>query len=395
MIGPTSETARAMMASLNGAIQKGMPPDQAIAYVKSQAMSGVAPLVDLFSLVKQFERMKQPKQDMPPGGTVREQMNQLEMGLGGLNAGTMQNPQFAGGGIIAFQEGGVPPANDPTAGLGYFTSRYNQLQEEAEDPSLIDDEMARREELRKKYGLGQYGELFKEQEKEAARMESELPGRAGEARRVDMAEFFFNIAAEASKPGATLLSSIAGAGPGFARQTRATKKELDALQKEAREARLGLLKANELERAGDLNAAEALRSNVKSEMTQIGGEIAKISQRGIEAKEEREFRSREAEKGREFQRELSREESAARERLEAQRAAYEALRDTGRMTPEIRAGLEYLDLAKQKGDDHPDTIAALRRHMNLTQKGTGLSMNIPGGQGTQQTPGVVDFSTLK
>ena len=35
MIGPVSGTGRAMMASLQQAIQKGMPPDQAVQYVKS------------------------------------------------------------------------------------------------------------------------------------------------------------------------------------------------------------------------------------------------------------------------------------------------------------------------------------------------------------------------
>jgi len=43
MIGPVSGTGRAMMASLQQAIQKGMPPDQAIQYVKSMATQGVAP----------------------------------------------------------------------------------------------------------------------------------------------------------------------------------------------------------------------------------------------------------------------------------------------------------------------------------------------------------------
>ena len=57
MIGPTSEVGRTMMSSLQGAISKGMPVEQAVTYVKSMAQQGVAPLVDLYSLLKQFERM--------------------------------------------------------------------------------------------------------------------------------------------------------------------------------------------------------------------------------------------------------------------------------------------------------------------------------------------------
>ena len=48
MIGPVSETGKTMLSSLQGAMAKGMPVDQAIQYVKSQAATGVAPLVAYF-----------------------------------------------------------------------------------------------------------------------------------------------------------------------------------------------------------------------------------------------------------------------------------------------------------------------------------------------------------
>jgi hypothetical protein len=112
-------------------MSKGMPPDQAIQYVKSMAMQGVAPLTDLYAMMKQLERLKQPKAQAPQTPpTIRDQLNMLEQqqqmqaqggmpsqmpqqmppemaqGLGGINAGTMENPSFAGGGIVAFQDGG-------------------------------------------------------------------------------------------------------------------------------------------------------------------------------------------------------------------------------------------------------------------------------------------------
>lgn len=117
-MGPVSGTGRAMMASLNNAVERGMPVDQAIAYVKSMAKDGVAPLVDLYALLNQYQRMQQ-KQMQPPQTppTIRDQVmaasqasqpmpSPMEQGLGGMNSGVMENAQFAGGGIVAFEGGG-------------------------------------------------------------------------------------------------------------------------------------------------------------------------------------------------------------------------------------------------------------------------------------------------
>ena len=133
MIGPVSGTGRAMMASLQQAISKGMPPDQAVQYVKSMATQGVAPLTDLYSMLNQFQRLKQ-QQVKPPQTppTIKDQLNMLDQqqqmqpqqgniqqmqagapapqamdrGLGAIDAGRMEYPQFAGGGIVAFAGGG-------------------------------------------------------------------------------------------------------------------------------------------------------------------------------------------------------------------------------------------------------------------------------------------------
>jgi len=114
MIGPVSGTGRAMMASLQQAIQKGMPPDQAIQYVKSMATQGVAPLADLYAMLNQFQRLKQqPVQAPQTPPTIRDQLNMMEQqqammqqGVASLPAPVMDQAQFAGGGIVAFQDGG-------------------------------------------------------------------------------------------------------------------------------------------------------------------------------------------------------------------------------------------------------------------------------------------------
>jgi len=118
MIGPVSGTGRAMMASLQQAIQKGMPPDQAIQYVKSMATQGVAPLTDLYAMMNQFQRLQQ-QQVKPPQTppTIRDQLNAAEQqqrmqqmamssGLGSMDAGVMEDPQFVGGGMVSFAGGG-------------------------------------------------------------------------------------------------------------------------------------------------------------------------------------------------------------------------------------------------------------------------------------------------
>lgn len=147
MIGPVSETGRTMMASLQQAMQKGMPPDQAIQYVKSMATQGVAPLADLYSMMNQFQRLKQQQAQAPQTPpTIRDQLNMaaqqqqmqpqgniqqmqapapagqpMDRGLGAIDAGRMEYPQFAGGGMVALAGGGdvvafqneglVPPPN--------------------------------------------------------------------------------------------------------------------------------------------------------------------------------------------------------------------------------------------------------------------------------------------
>lgn len=155
MIGPVSGTGRAMMSSLQQAMQKGMPPDQAIQYVKSMATQGVAPLADLYAMMNQFQRLKQPQAQAPQTPpTIKDQLNMLDQqqrmqggiagmqapppapqpmdrGLGAVDAGRMQYPQFAGGGIVAFAEGGA-------AGIDFSKMTNEQLEMlfEGEDKEL-------------------------------------------------------------------------------------------------------------------------------------------------------------------------------------------------------------------------------------------------------------------
>ena len=176
MIGPVSGTGRAMMASLQQAMASGMPVDQAIAYVKSMAQQGVAPLTDLYAMLNQFQRLKQPPARPPVGATIRDQIAQesagraaqeaMSQGIAGLNAGTLETAKFAGGGIVAFQEGGLTEQEESELSAlrqlrkdigrgemisgGRFAGLYGVAPAAPEKTGLYEMQRARLEELERK-----------------------------------------------------------------------------------------------------------------------------------------------------------------------------------------------------------------------------------------------------
>lgn len=301
MIGPVSGTGRAMMSSLQQAMSKGMPADQAIAYVKSMAMDGIAPLTDLYSMMMQFQRLKEPTRRPPEGGNIRQQLNMIEnmqdpmqQGLGGMNAGTMEEPSFAGGGIVAFQQGGPMPGapapagipgaldyTDPQAVLRDLTSRTGANMPAGQ---FVDQQMQIEDEIAKKYGLGQYGQLYKARQQQIEQMQRELPTREAEERQIDRAEFFFNLAAAAADPGATFATSLGKAGSGYTKAKRATNERLRELQKEAQDAGLKMLEAEELRRQGDVDNAMKLHTEGKNKAIEVGMEIWREQNRREDAK---------------------------------------------------------------------------------------------------------------
>jgi len=274
-----------MMASLQQAIGKGMPIDQAIAYVKSMANDGVAPLVDLYALMKQFERMKRQQAQPLQTPNIREQMMMLEaqqgqaglpaampqqnpqammaQGLGGLPAGRMENPSFAGGGIVAFDEGGqaasTPQFYSP---VPQFKS-YNEITDyfnKQLDPKAVEQEMARREALAKQQQMDEYAPSFGMREKLLAEDKAAAERQAAEDAQYDTDEYWGDVAANAAQSGATLLSSLAKAQKGKATRKRATAEKARAAIRAAKQSEILLQQAREAEKEGRLKDAEALRA---------------------------------------------------------------------------------------------------------------------------------------
>lgn len=274
MIGPVSTTGKAMLESLQNAMSKGMPVEQAISYVKSLAMDGVAPLTDLYSMMLQFQRLKQPTRRPPEGGNIREQLeslrNPMEMGLGSMNAGVMENPQgFNAGGIVAFDNGGA--AQSAPAGITpqlygpvpKFTSYdeqaefYNRL---LQDPEFLKKQMAEREALAKQQGFDEFGQSFKLREDLLKEDQKRAETVAAEEAGYDEQEYWGDVAANAAESGATLLTSLAKAQKGKATRKRATAEKARLAIREAKNTEILLEQAREAEREGRYKDAEALRA---------------------------------------------------------------------------------------------------------------------------------------
>jgi len=276
MIGPVSETGKTMLASLQGAMSRGMPVDQAITYVKSMAQQGVAPLVDLYALLKQFERLKQQPVQPPQGGSVREQLNMLEtgqgamgpqggatamgQGLGGLNAGSMQNPQFAGGGIVAFQEGGETESFTPEL-YTLPKTREEEAQRIVDQLNRLPEFKKRREEEMRERGIGKFAKSLKMGEEYAETLGEEAELLPEELEALDREAYYADLAGTKEPD---FLSALGAAQAKRVERKRATKKEVAAAKDKARLEKILRQSAIEAAEKGDYEALENIRKDLET-----------------------------------------------------------------------------------------------------------------------------------
>lgn len=125
---PISEFGRNVMKAT-----EGMTPDQRIAYIQQNAASGIAPQSVLFLMMKQQERLRAAQPPAQPMPTVRDKLAAatapMQQGLGGIPTGVMNNASYAGGGIVAFAEGGNEGLEvDPAAGINELARATAQKQ---------------------------------------------------------------------------------------------------------------------------------------------------------------------------------------------------------------------------------------------------------------------------
>ncbi len=294
-ITPLNPLVRTMLTSLHGAMAKGMPMDQAMTYVKSMAQQGIAPLVDLSAMLRQFEQLKQPETRPMQTGTVRDQINMAAQaragGLGGfqmqptqtapqiatqpmmspqmtapqmapqasglasLDAGRMENPQgFAGGGIVAFDQGGVSASTPPIVAANLPKPRSDQqiydyfanIMGQGYVPAFKKQE-EELEGIEKEQGIGEYAkslqeeaDLLKRQEKRSL---EELEADRGNLRRQEAAD----IAGYATKS-RSALEAMAKARSAAVTRERDLEKEIRAARNEREKAAINLTKAKETAR---------------------------------------------------------------------------------------------------------------------------------------------------
>lgn len=321
MIGPTSETGKAMLQSLMQQVNQGMPVDQAIQYVKSQAAVGVAPLVDLYALLNQFNRMKQPPQQPPTGGSIREQLTALEnmqrqglggmqpgampqqapmaQGLGGLNAGQMENPGFAGGGIVAFAEGSEEPIRAANVTQDMPKS-WEEVYARAQQGDEVSIEMLRKqrensEALEKETQTGRYAPSLALKQAQLEKQKAALETDPAERAALDEQAYWGDVAAYAAesgtreKKGPTFLTSMAMAQKAKAERARTAAEKKKEAQKAYDAAEIADAQAKEALRKGDLDTAQKKVEEAKTLRKEaVKGRIERIES------EEKDKRAREA-----------------------------------------------------------------------------------------------------
>ena len=312
MIGPVSEVGKTMLSSLQGAMAKGMPVDQAIQYVKSQAATGVAPLVDLYALLKQFERLKQPPPQNPQGSNLKEQLSNLEaslvrgqqpampapqgQGIASLDAGSMENPQgFNTGGIVALAEGGESKSITPE--LYTLPQSYEELARKAleEEAALKTPEgraafLRQQDEEMKAAGLGKYAkslEMRDQLAEEAAKRAELLPEEEAALNE----ESYWADVAGTDQP--DLISAMAKSKAKAVERKRQSKAKVQAAKEKAAEEKVLRQEAREALARGDIEAYKtklaAADTLKKTSVKEYVAEVEADKDAEIQAKNAREL----------------------------------------------------------------------------------------------------------
>lgn len=422
-VSPLNPLVRTMLTSLHGAMQRGMPVDQAATYVKGMAQQGIAPLIDLPAMLKQFEQLKQPETRAPQTPTIREQIAAMaqaqqggmpmgamqgmpqggmppqmagqmpqmpqqpppmQQGLGALNAGAMENPQgFAGGGIVAFADGGQPQSAPPKPrtleelyrdlALAQQQGTVPQFKQAAEDLRLREQEM----------GIGEYAksleeerDLLKTQEKRSL---EELMQDKENLRRQEAAD----IAGYATKS-PTLLMSMAKARSAAVTRERELEKEIRAARAEREKAAIGLTKAVEAAKekrsVGAAAEIEKKRTRLENVETKIAENLAELKRIEIEQKGREKIVDRQTA----GQMSVAQLEYTLKMGLQDRAGQIERDIKMGTADPVDQLGWRYIQLSRTKGEDKPETQAAWNKYIQAKtarQNAEGNPINITQAQG--------------
>ena len=182
----------------------------------------------------------------------------------------------ADGGVIRMAGGTPQGVRTPQSQIDYTNpmSVLRSLTPDLEmDPAdYMVREAQAQEDAYRRMGLGA---AAKARGEEVARQQAEAEKYADTAARGNLAQYFFDLAANAAKPGARFLSAAALAAPGYGQRRTDIEEKVRGLKNAARESQLKLLEAEELRKAGYLGEAAKRRLEARKQAIEVGSEIFK------------------------------------------------------------------------------------------------------------------------
>ena len=420
---------RAGMTSYQAAMSKGMPPDQAEAYTHGLDVLGILDYTNLPAVLRQFQQLKQPpaqqqptpnvaqqlqmmaqvKQGgglgairpdaMPPGQTAYAPpaMNPMAQGLGGMNAGAMENPSFAGGGIVAFVEGGgaqsTSTPNVVAANLRKPRSMediykyYADIMGQGYVPAFR-NEAQQLEDIEKEQGIGEYAQSLADEatllDTQEKRSVEELERDRIDLRRQEAADI-----AKAASGSRSLLEAMSKARSPAVERERELEKEIRKARAEREKARIDLQKAKDNAKA--TRSTAAMNRVDKAEERMVRAE-ENLSNREFELyKIDKELAGRKELTGMEIQgrKDIAQIEADLRSDLQERAGEIEERIKARTASPEDKLGWMYITALNKYGPKDQRTVDAFKRYsdaMGLRTAGRSSAVPIDVNQAVPANP---------
>jgi hypothetical protein len=306
-------------------------------------------------------------------------MSPMQQGLGGLDAGAMENPQFnaAGGGVIGYMGGGAVafdkggPTNKESP-----AKSWEQLYASADaqdDMSVEDFEkyMATLDPIQQKLALGKYAPSLKMKEADLTRRESAIAADAEQQKKLDEAAYYGDIGEYSAEQGSlykkapTFIDILARAQKGKAQRAQAAFEKQRTARDAIEQSKIAFAEAKEALQDGNFKLYQAKKAKAEELKNKATEEMAKSTTSRAETREE--VALREAAEGRaDVRRHTQRmeEESPENQLLREALATPKYLKDGKTLNPERQEKLDLYTNIKNRGFgymDKADYTAALKR----------------------------------
>jgi hypothetical protein len=221
----------------------------------------------------------------------QDQSQMMAQGLGGMNAGQMENPSFAGGGIVAFDGGGITAANVKKQMPKNMEEYYAQLGEDEVTLEAVRKERDRQEEIERELQIGRYAPSIEMKRSLLDKQKAALADDNAERAKLDEQAYWGDVAGYAAesgtreKKGPTFLTSMAMAQKAKAERARTSAKEKKEAQKAYDAAEVAEAEAREALRKGDLATAQKKADEAKQlKEFAVKGRITRIEQEQKDAR---------------------------------------------------------------------------------------------------------------